>query len=125
MENEIPRRLSTPGCSRDSAAVPGVRVALTGEPRGTTVDGVADELDVQGVLGVVPGRPGSVVEVATPAVHPLIGVGELRGPQDGALVMTVVAPAPNRTSSNSASRLRAASLRSNALRRVSIKTPPN
>lgn len=83
----MPRCLSAPGHARvGSAAVPGVRVALLRKQGTTTVDVVADELD----LHRVPRRRLPVVEVAAPAVHTLAWVGQLGRPEDRALVVAEV-----------------------------------
>ena len=84
----MPRRLLAPGHARvGSAVVPGVRVALPREQSATTVDVVADQLD----LHRAPRRVQSVVEVAAPAVHALARVGELGRPEDRSPIVTEVA----------------------------------
>jgi len=50
----------------------------------------AEQLNIQGELGVVPVRPLCVVVVTPPSVYTLVWVGELGGPSSTAFVVTVV-----------------------------------
>ncbi len=64
----------------ESAAVPGVRVALIRESCSAAVDLIAEDLDVEAVLRVVPVGPRRVVVETPPSVDSLVGIGQLSFP---------------------------------------------